>query len=338
MITPEVTFIIPAYNAAPYLGVAVESILSQTYRNWELIIVDDCSKDATLEIASSYASRDERIRVVQTERQSGGAYIPRKIGIMNARSAIIAPLDADDKIEPQYLKNLLNLMHGDSEIDIVYPIMYQWDGKALGAAYKHDDSLYGKIIIGRDMVKYTLDRWMIHCNGGLIKKATYFKAFENINEAKIEVKSYIDEYLSRLLLFHARKVTISSEKYYYLSNPTSITHSKDFRAFGLLWNNLQLLPFIKENYSYSSEERKLAELQNFHCYFETIRHLRDASLSSGEKIKVREAHQKSRKNADYSIIKQSAGLKLRLLFRLPYKLGVYTYSRFITYLDSKRKK
>ena len=98
MTTPIVSFVMPAYNVAQYLPTAVEAIKAQTMTDWELIIVDDCSSDNTLEIAQSYAGEDSRIRLLQTERQSGGAYIPRKIAIENAESEIIAPLDADDNI------------------------------------------------------------------------------------------------------------------------------------------------------------------------------------------------------------------------------------------------
>ncbi|MDE6410867.1 MAG: glycosyltransferase family 2 protein [Muribaculaceae bacterium] len=338
MDNPKVTFIIPAYNVAPYLQEAVESIQLQTYQDWELIIVDDCSKDKTLAIARELEKHDSRIRVLRTETQSGGAYIPRKLAISNARGSIIAPLDADDKIGPEYLQNLLSMMESRKDVDICYPVMYRWDGTHLGSAYNHDKTLVGKYVKGKDAVKYTLDGWRIHCNGGIIRKEVYLKAFESIKENDIEVRSYIDEYLSRHLLFNARNVAICDEKYYYLQNPSSITHSADIRAFGLLWNNSMLLPFIRENYPVESEERILMEQQNFHCYFDSIRLLRERPLHGEELRRVREKQIESRKNGDLSILRKNVGWKYLSLFVLPFRIGSVIFSMLVPYLPSKVNK
>ena len=67
---PKVSIVLPCYNGADMLGGAVESVLNQTYQNWELIIVNDCSTDNTLKVAQSYAARDERIRVFSNEKNS----------------------------------------------------------------------------------------------------------------------------------------------------------------------------------------------------------------------------------------------------------------------------
>lgn len=332
---PEVTFVIPAYNAAVHLPVAVEAICSQTFQDWELIIVDDCSADYTLAIAQGYAQRNPRIRVLRTEHQSGGAYIPRKLAINNAKGSIIAPLDADDKVEPQYLEKLLSVMRSEDDVDICYPIMYRWDGETLGSALSHDASLYGKAINGHDMVKYTLDGWRIHCNGGIIRKEVYLKAFEGIKEDEIEVRSYIDEYLSRHLIFNARKVTVCNEKYYYRENLSSITHTTDIRAFGLLWNNSMLYPFIKRNYPENSEERTLMERQNFHCYFDSIRLLGETSLNDEELRRVKEMLRQSKRNSNLSILRKNVGWKYFSLFILPHRIGSFIYSRLVPYLPAK---
>ena len=63
-----ISIVLPVYNGEAYLADSIESILRQTYENWELIIVNDCSTDHTLEIAESYQKRDPRIRVFSNER------------------------------------------------------------------------------------------------------------------------------------------------------------------------------------------------------------------------------------------------------------------------------
>src|ERR1044071_3944387 len=65
--SPKVTVLTPAYNEAKYIATCIESVLAQTYQNWEYIIVDNCSKDGTLEVARRYELRDKRIRVIHNE-------------------------------------------------------------------------------------------------------------------------------------------------------------------------------------------------------------------------------------------------------------------------------
>lgn len=107
----KVTVILPAYNAGDGLRIAVESILSQSWQNIELIIVDDCSSDDTLAIAKQYESLDERVIVKQTE-QNSGPYVARNIALSIATGDFVTINDADDwsheekiAIQARHLKN-----------------------------------------------------------------------------------------------------------------------------------------------------------------------------------------------------------------------------------------
>ncbi|MBD5236846.1 MAG: glycosyltransferase family 2 protein [Bacteroidales bacterium] len=320
MTTPIVSFVMPAYNVAQYLPTAVEAIKAQTMTDWELIIVDDCSSDETYALAKSYAEEDSRIRVLKTDYQSGGVYIPRKIAIDNAKSEIIAPLDADDKVEPDYLQTLWEEMGKAEGIDIVYPIMYRWNGITLGDVHPHDKSLYGIPVEGKEMVKYTLDGWRIHCGGGLIRRNLYLSSFPSIDKEKIKLSTYIDECLTRILLYNARKVMISDTRYYYRENEDSITNVKDLRSFGILGNNQFLLEFIRANYPEDSNERILMERQNFHSYFDALRQMRESSLSKKEKNVVMGQLKISQRSADRKTLRHNASKKYYLLYRLPIRL------------------
>lgn len=90
-----VSVIIPTYNSAKYLEKTVQSVLKQTYKNIEIIIVDDCSKDNTEEIVRALSDRDCRIRYV-LQSQNGGAAVARNTGIALAKGRYIAFLDSDD--------------------------------------------------------------------------------------------------------------------------------------------------------------------------------------------------------------------------------------------------
>lgn len=102
---PKVSVIMPAYNAAGGIGTGIEAILDQTWQNIELLIVDDCSPDDTLEVAGQYAQKDGRVKILSTPVNSG-PYVARNIALEAAEGAFVTINDADDwshaqKIETQ---------------------------------------------------------------------------------------------------------------------------------------------------------------------------------------------------------------------------------------------
>jgi glycosyltransferase involved in cell wall biosynthesis len=99
---PLVSVITAAYNNEQFLGEAIQSILAQTYPNFEMIVVDDASTDQTLVVARRYAAVDSRVRVLANERRMGAAGA-RNRGVREARGEFIAILDADDVALPERL-------------------------------------------------------------------------------------------------------------------------------------------------------------------------------------------------------------------------------------------
>jgi len=102
MIRPLVSIITPSFNCADFLSHTIESVIAQTWQEWELIIVDDCSTDLSLDIAWSYARKDRRIKVFRLNSNSGPA-VSRNTAIEKAQGQYIAFLDSDDLWYPQKL-------------------------------------------------------------------------------------------------------------------------------------------------------------------------------------------------------------------------------------------
>ena len=102
-----VSIIMPNYNGEKFLRETIDSVISQTYQNWEILLVDDCSTDSSLEIARSYG--DSRIRTFKNE-QNGGAAVSRNYALREARGEWIAFLDSDDLWRPEKLERQLNFM------------------------------------------------------------------------------------------------------------------------------------------------------------------------------------------------------------------------------------
>jgi GT2 family glycosyltransferase len=107
---PVVSVIVPAYNAARYIGDALDSLLAQTLHDIEIIVINDGSTDATKDIAEEYAQRDGRVCVISRERSSGRPASARNAGIGMARGEFIALLDADDIAVPTRLEQSIQAM------------------------------------------------------------------------------------------------------------------------------------------------------------------------------------------------------------------------------------
>ncbi len=103
---PLISVIIPVYNAAGFLGRAVESAQNQSYPNLEILIIDDCSTDDTLDVANRFAKSDSRIRVFQ-QQQNGGPSAARNRALTEAKGEWVAILDADDAYTPERLSRLI---------------------------------------------------------------------------------------------------------------------------------------------------------------------------------------------------------------------------------------
>ena len=104
-----VSVIMPLYNCAAFITDTIHSLQSQTYENWELVAVDDCSTDNTAEIVQALAAEDPRIRYFCLEKNSGAA-VARTVSMENADGEYMAFLDSDDLWHPEKLKRQLAFM------------------------------------------------------------------------------------------------------------------------------------------------------------------------------------------------------------------------------------
>lgn len=102
-----VSIIMPSWNTASFIQESIDSVLAQTYDNWELLLVDDCSTDNTDEIVEKYC--DKRIRYFKNEKNSGAA-LTRNRAIREARGEWVAFLDSDDLWHPEKLEKMLQFM------------------------------------------------------------------------------------------------------------------------------------------------------------------------------------------------------------------------------------
>lgn len=114
---PEISVISCTYNRAKHLDNCINSVIDQTIKDWELIIVDDGSEDNTFEIVNSYLKKYENIRYIK--HQNKKPWYARNIGIQASYGKYITFIDSDDKYKPNHLESRLEYMNTHPEIDII---------------------------------------------------------------------------------------------------------------------------------------------------------------------------------------------------------------------------
>lgn len=150
---PFVSVIMPAYNAENYIGEAIRSIITQSYKNWELIVVNDASTDNTLQIARQYKNRyPKKIRLInlQTSLKKEGDPAAN-IGILHSRGSYIAKMDADDIAEPHRLAKQVAFLENNKHYSVVGSSAYVIDRE-------------GEIIGNKKMPKDHLDIYREYIN------------------------------------------------------------------------------------------------------------------------------------------------------------------------------
>jgi glycosyltransferase involved in cell wall biosynthesis len=116
-ISPEISIIVCTYNRAHYLNKGIDSVLNQTFTNWELLIVDDGSSDNTFEIVNSYLDKYNNIRYLK--HQNKKQCYAKNAGIQASFGRYITLLDSDDSYKPNHLESRLEYMKAHPEIDLI---------------------------------------------------------------------------------------------------------------------------------------------------------------------------------------------------------------------------
>jgi len=134
--SPIISIITPLYNNEKYVSETIESVLNQTYVDWEMVIVDDGSTDSSCNIVKNYAAKDSRIKLYHRERLPKGGSVCRNIGIEKSIGRYIIFLDADDLLYPSCLENRIKIIESNKELDFA---VFQMD--AFSPAGKIEDRL-----------------------------------------------------------------------------------------------------------------------------------------------------------------------------------------------------
>ena len=228
---PMISVIVPVYNAEKYLQRCVDSILKQSFTDFELLLIDDGSHDRSGELCDEYAKKDNRVRVFHKE--NGGVSSARNVGLDNASGEYISFVDADDYLET-------NAMSDSLFIDGYDLIQIPRNAGSYLKHYTHDIICKSQ----REYLKFIYRNFYFECWGRFYKRRI-------INGLKFDEHVKIGEDLLFFLdVYHRVTSFLLSSKsggYHYSYVPSSAMHTGDISKDQMLLANLVNSKFVNDN-------------------------------------------------------------------------------------------
>jgi len=212
---PDVSFIMAAFNAAPYVKAAIESALRQTGVEVEVILVDDCSTDGTADVVAAMAAQEPRITLLRRERQAG-ASVARNAALDAALGAWVAILDADDLVAPERSRRLLDLAAATSA-DIVADNFERFVGDDQTPVSTMLDGRPGPYAFLVDAASFFRGNTMFDSSARLgYIKPMFRTAFLESRKIRYDDDILIGEdyYICMLCLLKGARFVVSSDRYY----------------------------------------------------------------------------------------------------------------------------
>lgn len=285
-VKPLVSVIMPVYNAEKFVVKAIESVIKQTYANWELIIVDDGSSDASNEKIINYVS--EKIHLLHMAENSGAAYLPRKRAFESISGEWVLNLDADDFLDDTYIENLLKrALQTCSDICLGQMIVVdEITEEPQGISIPDEKFHFSDVIDGRVAFLNTVPYNRIGLNGSLAKREVWERAYKE-HTLNVKPRVHDDETFFRIALLEAKKICFSKSNYYYRKNGASVTSHFDVRIFEFEDTLKEMQEYVNKRLGDETEEYRKTILYECRCLNDSVR-LLFKDISSLELPEVRE--------------------------------------------------
>ena len=229
------SIIIPVYNSEKYLKKCLDSILESSYRNLEIICINDGSRDKSLEILEKYSKIDSRIILINKENE--GPQIARNKGYKISKGEYITNIDSDDWIEKDTFEKAILMLEKDN-LDCVLYDSYFWFSKSKKERINKVKN--NSKISGEEAFIKSLD-WSIS-GMGVFKKDILLNSINVLNLYNG------DEVVTRKIFLNSRKIGISDGKYFYRMHLESLTKSpkNKVKSIEMILSNCLILKMINE--------------------------------------------------------------------------------------------
>ncbi len=207
-----ISILVAAYNAEQYIRKCLDSLSAQTLRDFEAIIIDDGSTDATAAIAAAYAAKDARFKLLRLDK-NGGQARARNQGLPLCSGRYIGYLDSDDWFAPSSLQTIVEAFERNAQADCVLFRCVRVEADGTQSEY---DGLQFSTMTGQEAFRESLT-WHIHGVYAARKKLYEKYPFDTTS------RTYSDDNTTRLHYYHSREVVQSTAPYYYLQRTDSVT-------------------------------------------------------------------------------------------------------------------
>lgn len=205
---------IPFYNAEKYLALSIQSVISQSYKNWKLILVDDGSTDNSLKIAQEFAARDSRIRVISDGENKKLPYRLNQL-IVESKGEFIARMDADDIMHPQRLEKQLQFLEKNKHYDLVSSGLISIDSQNKVKGFRCVSQLYDEF--SSPNLSYPIVHPSIMARKAWYERNQYSLAYPRAEDFElwtraIKSKDFKMAVLPDLLLYYREEGNLSIDK------------------------------------------------------------------------------------------------------------------------------
>lgn len=240
---PKISILMPVYNAAKYLDAAINSVLNQSFTDWELLCVDDDSTDNSWSILKKYKKKDPRIKAFH--QSNTGPMGARRLAFEQSTGVYIIYLDADDLFSTDLLEGVYKKAI-DSNADAIAPDMVVRESNKLDFSWNKQHNIdISEELSGKEGFMETFPWRKLHnfnlWSRNVFKKSAYHPYLEGNN-------FNADEILQRILLLNCNKIVFASKgAYIHTINTESITHILSRRSFNRLSANDKLIQLGIEN-------------------------------------------------------------------------------------------
>ena len=257
---------IPFYNAERYLSYAILSVLSQSYKEWELILTDDGSSDNSLAIANMYAEEDSRIRVVSDGRNKKLPYRLNQL-IEESTGDFIARMDADDIMHPERLEKQLSFLETNKSYDLVSTGLVSIDKDNIVKGYRRVESLYDNF--SNIEVSYPIVHPSVMARRSWFERNRYSEKYPRAEDFELWTRAISNNdfkmaVLPNLLLYYREEGNLSVDKILNTYNDVFKIYSSYYahEKFNLnaIKKNLKML--VVKGLYYSGNLQKLASRRN----------------------------------------------------------------------------
>ena len=331
MSSPIVSIIVPVYNSEKYLRQCVESILTQTFNDFELLLIDDGSTDNSGKICDEFAEKDFRITAFHTP--NGGVSAARNFGIEKAKGKFINFIDSDDWIKETYLEHLLE---GDENTELRVVGYLEQSSKLSWKEYLPQKETF----VNEQIISF-IEKHIASCIGHAPWGKLFLKEIIDKNNLYFDTKFAYGEdtffcirYLKKI---SSIKVNNSADYYWRFvgTSLSRINYIRDIEA----WNNFvsvyksEFLPIIEKSGTSEILVQHLAD-RYFNIFSKTVESICNAKINSTQKRKMllSACEKLDEFDCDYSQTAQNYGIQGKLLLAMykSRKVGIY-YSIFKSY-------